>query len=153
MRSRTIEFLGHAVGSAVGNVVGSAISSGRNAANNTNNSNNTTNTTIINNYNISSVPENDMRFQNTNPAEIDLKCPNCMGERNIDIANMLLICPYCDNRQVIPPNQIEAYRRLNNQNQPVINNQFNSNNNDFYNNQNTNGNYLSSNNIPQQNWP
>ncbi|WP_294483066.1 hypothetical protein [uncultured Ruminococcus sp.] len=151
MRSRTIEFLGHAVGSAVGNVVGSAISSGRNAANNTNNSHNTTNTTIINNYNISSVPENDMRFQNANPVEIDLKCPNCMGERNIDTANMLLICPYCDNRQVIPPDQIEAYRRLNNQSQPGMNNQFNQNNNDFYNNQNINGNYYSSNHIPQQN--
>jgi DNA-directed RNA polymerase subunit RPC12/RpoP len=148
MRSRTIEFLGHAVGSAVGNVVGSAISSGRNAANNTNNSHNTTNTTIINNYNISSAPENDMRYQNANPVEIDLKCPNCMGERNIDTANMLLICPYCDHRQVIPPDQIEAYRRLNNQGQTGMNNQFNPNNNDYYNNQNINGNYYSSNNIP-----
>ena len=35
-----------------------------------------------------------------------------MGERDIDEANMVLVCPYCDSRQVIPANHISAYRRL-----------------------------------------
>ncbi|EGC03574.1 hypothetical protein [Ruminococcus albus] len=33
---------------------------------------------------------------------IDLKCPNCMGNRILDNANMVLKCPYCDSREVIP---------------------------------------------------
>lgn len=43
---------------------------------------------------------------------IDLKCPNCMGNRILDNANMVLKCPYCDSREVIPAELISDYRRL-----------------------------------------
>ena len=44
--------------------------------------------------------------------EVDLKCPNCMGERDIDVNNMVLFCPYCDSRQILSDYEMEAYCRL-----------------------------------------
>ncbi|SFC05186.1 hypothetical protein [Ruminococcus albus] len=44
--------------------------------------------------------------------EVDIKCPNCMGEREIDINNMVLVCPYCDSKQILSEYEMEAYCRL-----------------------------------------
>ncbi len=44
--------------------------------------------------------------------EVDLKCPNCMGERDIDVNNMVLFCPYCDSKQILSDYEMEAYCRL-----------------------------------------
>lgn len=44
--------------------------------------------------------------------EVDLKCPNCMGERDIDVNNMVLVCPYCDSKQILSEYEMEAYCRL-----------------------------------------
>ncbi len=109
MRSRTIEFLGHAVGSAVGSAA-AGIATNSNRRNQTNNTITTVNNTTVINYN---APQNTQPVNNTQaPVQIDLKCPNCMGERTIDENNMVLVCPYCESRQIIPANQIAAYRRL-----------------------------------------
>lgn len=43
---------------------------------------------------------------------VDLKCPNCLGERNIDVNNRILICPFCDSRQILSDYEMEAYCRL-----------------------------------------
>lgn len=44
--------------------------------------------------------------------EVDLKCPHCMGERDIDVDSMVLFCPYCDSRQILSEYEMEAYCRL-----------------------------------------
>lgn len=113
MTSRTLEFLGHAVGSAVGSAIGSA-ANGRHSTSSHHETNNTTvNTTVINNYGIPPIGQTSNQPQlDVQPQNLDLKCPNCMGERSLDEHNMVLHCPYCDSREIIAPNQLEAYRRL-----------------------------------------